>query len=81
MAATKPGGGESVNFQTDANITNSGNDCTYKFATYFGKMLCWPPISAVRVNLDDHPYRQTIVHRAFLQLLRSIEIVAFPQNY
>ena len=64
----KPGGGVSANFQTGANIINS------PYRSKNGK-------SAGKPNLGVHLYRLATIHAAFLQLLRSTEIGAFPRNY
>lgn len=63
-----PGDDVFANFQTGANITNSPHQSEN------GKETGKP-------NPGDHPCRPATIHAAFLRLLRSTGIGAFPQNY
>ena len=64
----KLGGGVFANFQTGANITNNPHQSE--------NLNC-----GARPSLGDHLYRLATVHAAFLQLLHSIGIGAFPRNH
>ena len=64
----KPGGGVFANFQTGANITNS------QYRLKNGK-------AAGKPNPGVHLCKLATIHAAFLRLLHSTGIGAFPRNH